>query len=114
MREPDTMAEWLATRPLDVQRRAKQYPPGSILVDPDGLQTFVMGYTEEEGGRVGLWVTPMDPRVDYDAAHAGMFRICADHLPALDAEVERMPRMLVGIITPAPGPEDGGEVESKG
>lgn len=82
-----TYEQWLASRPTAVQQRAKEYPPMTRLLSSEGV-AFVIGYSEEEDGRVGLWVTAIDPRGDFYRAFAERRRVCAHHLSAL-AEMER-------------------------
>lgn len=85
-----TVEQWIASRPVPVQQRLKQFPPASRVVD--GTQTlFVVGYTEEDDGGIGLWASPIDPRVDYDAALASKVHVCSECLPGLDAAMEDVP-----------------------
>lgn len=74
------MAEWMKTRPQNVQDFAKAHPlePGD-KVDCDGEILHFIGYGEDEEGRVGLLVTHIDPLVDYDAAVEARQQICPDH-----------------------------------
>ena len=78
-------AEWLATRPLAVQARAKQYPAGTRWGDAE----WVCGYWEDTAGGVGIFVTSIPPEQTYDR-YAEMERtkrnICSDCLGPLPPE----------------------------
>lgn len=77
-------SEWFRARPPRVQARFRQYPMASVF-DLDGVPHWMIGVWEDEDGGVGIWVTPISPWADYDAAVEAKVRICPDHLLPLEA-----------------------------
>jgi len=73
-------AQWLTTRPANVQEFAKKYSfrPGDSIAD-GGVRYWFLGYSEVEGGGVGLIVSTTDPCEDYDTAVATREFICSEH-----------------------------------
>jgi len=78
---PNTLEEWAAGEGPAVLARMKQYPP-TMHVVIDGSKYHVLGYPEEEDGRIGLWVSKANPRAAYEKAMAEKVLICPDHLMA--------------------------------
>lgn len=76
-------ADWLKTRPANVQAFAERHPflPGDNLVH-GGETVWFLGYGEWKDtgqGSVGLIVSPVNPIEDYDGAVAQRCHICPDH-----------------------------------
>ena len=70
------LRDWIEARPPNVRAVARRYPPGSTL-DVDGRTAYVLSYEEYKDGSVGLGVSYLDPRFDYNRAMALKFHICA-------------------------------------
>ena len=66
---------WLAVKPEQVQRLAKEFPIGSSYDSPDG-RMYLVGYGE--GKDDVLLMSFTDPCVDYKAAVGARFNVCAD------------------------------------
>jgi len=81
--------EWAAEEGPAVLARARQYPPTKHVVI-EGEKYHVLGYPEEEDGRIGLWVSKFQPRTDYERAVSEKIFICPDHLIAEEQGEEQL------------------------
>jgi hypothetical protein len=68
---------WLATRPRIVREILKRWPLDSVVTD--GVQRFFVAGATEGGS---LIITPINPNVDYEGAHAARRHCCIDCLKA--------------------------------
>ena len=75
----ETIEQWLATRPENLQVCAAKYPPG-CRIQINGVIHWVIGYNEYADETVGLKVTPADAKIDYDLARELEIDICPEHL----------------------------------
>lgn len=67
---------WYASRPAAVQALVRKFPAGATVVRLEGVDHFVLGYTEDDK----LIVSQVDPTSDYDRAMAEKVYVCAKHL----------------------------------
>lgn len=70
-----TFEDWLKTRPLCVQKLAKEFGLGT-RVTYNNVFYYILGYCEDDR----LIFSSIDPAVDYDAAMERKIYVCADHL----------------------------------
>lgn len=70
-------SRWLLTRPPAVQELAKKlgFKPGQRLTI-DGDTVYFVGFSEYDDRSVGVFVTPLDPAIDYDLAIARKATLC--------------------------------------
>lgn len=76
---------WLSDKPEVIQALAREYPAGSTIVQPDGTQYFVTGYTEDGD----LMCADVDPLLDFEAAMSDEHTVyfCANCLRNADKTV---------------------------
>jgi hypothetical protein len=77
----DQVLTWFEGRPPDIQRLARRYPPGALTVGiaPGRTPAYVISYASTSGAP-GLFLSYIDPAVDYGGALAGRFFVCGEHL----------------------------------
>ena len=77
------LAAWVASRPPAVRDLIGRFPMGSRFL-VGGVQHFLVGYGELEGGRATLQLSATDPAADYEAAVATRFDVDPDRFGPLD------------------------------
>lgn len=76
--------EWLASRPPEIRALAEKYPPGTRF-NIHGVTMYLVSYGEYGEGKTGLGISPIDPRVHYEAAQGLKQNICPCCVPKLDS-----------------------------
>ncbi len=66
-----TMADWLESRPPEIQELAAEFLPGSTLILGGGV-VYVVGYSEPSS----ILVSFTNPALDYDAAYESRWPVC--------------------------------------
>jgi len=74
------VADWIASRPENVQLAAQLYPIGCVLHFEGHPPLYMLGYTEYADGRVGLKVSHIDPATHYEEALSSVRELCPDCL----------------------------------
>jgi hypothetical protein len=87
-RPEGTIAEWemwVASRPPQIQRAARAYPPGSVI-EHAGEILWLIGYNETTSDEVMLIFSKVNPFEDYEAAHRPENRclVCEHHLAPMN------------------------------
>ncbi len=69
-----TLKEWLESRPEKVQKLAAEFPLGTVIRTPAGVDLYLLGYTENDG----LVMSAIDPSKDFDGAVASKVFVHAE------------------------------------
>lgn len=77
--EPQTMDEWLLTRPPQIRALAQRFPFNAVY-NLRGRPHFLLGFSEVAGGGTPVLIlSPVNPAIDYDGACNARLYVCPEH-----------------------------------
>ena len=79
MPEPETLDEWIATRPPEVRALAERFPFDAEYTI-DGRRYYLLGFSAVERGDTPMLILSLiNPRKNYAAAMRDRIYVCIDH-----------------------------------